>query len=177
MKLPAALLLFFTASLAAQSAPCPPAMALIEPVNPAYSDALQFQSRIEQHDFTVHCIFPTKLNSIFMVEKDGALQSTVEGEVCFNTNYGAFSVIFVPKPETFADFIITERRKDHGYLYRFTGTPRVAAGDKFNFDTAARQYFLKRDNFLIMVSDNTTPRPPRSRSHALRTIVAAINVN
>jgi hypothetical protein len=154
MKLLAAFLLLLTAALTAQSSPCPPETALIAPNNPAYPDAMALQQRLQQHDFTVHCIFPTKLNSVFMVEKDGALQSTIEGEACFNTNYGAFDVIFVPKPEILADFKITERRKDHGYLYRFTGTPRVAAGDKFNFGTATRQYFLKHDNFLIMVSDN-----------------------
>ncbi|MFZ0808112.1 MAG: hypothetical protein WAN03_18105, partial [Candidatus Sulfotelmatobacter sp.] len=48
-----------------------------------------------------------------------------------------------------------EHRKGGGYLYRFTGTPRVGAGDKLKFGTAYRNYFLKRDNYLFILSDQT----------------------
>jgi hypothetical protein len=89
-----------------------------------------------------------------MVDHNGTLESTVEGEACFSTNYGGIDVIFLPKPQTFAEFDITERRKGGGYLYRFTGTPRISAGSKFKFGTAARQYFLKHGSYLIIVSDD-----------------------
>jgi len=99
-------------------------------------------------------MFPTKLGSIFQVADGDVLRSTIEGEANFSTNYGAFDVIFMPKPQTFADFRITERRSDGGYLYRFTGTPRVLAGNKFKFGTATREHFLKHDNHLLLVSDD-----------------------
>jgi hypothetical protein len=115
---------------------------------------MELQRRLQKHNFTVRCIFPTKFGSFFMVDHNGILESTVEGEACFSTNYGGIDVVFLPKPQTFAEFEITERRKGSGYLYRFTGTPSVSAGNKFKFGTAARQYFLKHDNYLIIVSDD-----------------------
>lgn len=148
------LLAAFSSPLAAQSVPCPPQTALLAPGDPAYADAMELQQRLEKNGFTVQCIFPTKFSSFFMVRKDGTLQSTVEGEACFSTNYGAIDVIVLPRPQTFSDFKITERRKDGGYLYRFTGTPRVSAGDQFKFGTAWRQHFLKHDNYLMIVTDN-----------------------
>jgi hypothetical protein len=157
--------------LFAQSAPCPTGEALMAPSNPAYADAMELVRRLESHDFTVKCIFPTKLSSVFMVEENGVLRSTVEGEACFSTNYGGIEVVLLPKPQTFADFKITEHRKGGGYLYRFTGTPRVWAGDKFKFGTAGRQHFLKHGNYLFIVDDDQLfsrlegifgPLPPRS---------------
>jgi hypothetical protein len=139
----------------AQSTPCPPPAALIAPDNPAYSDAMDLAKRLESNGFVIRCIFPTKLGSIFEVADGDVMRSTVEGEANFTTNNGAFDVIFLPKPQTFADFKISERRKAGGYLYRFTGTPRVLAGDKFMFGTAYRNYFLKQDNYLFFVSDQT----------------------
>jgi hypothetical protein len=141
-------------SLAAQSVACPPEKALLATSDLAYADAMDLQQRLEKQNFSVRCIYPTKFGSFFMVDHNGTLESTVEGEACFSTNYGRIDVVFLPKSQTFADFQITERRKGGGYLYRFTGTPRVSAGDKFKFGTAARQYFLKHDNYLIIVSDN-----------------------
>ncbi len=139
----------------AQSTPCPPPAALIAPDNPAYGDAMDLAKRLESRGFGVRCIFPTKLGSIFEVADGDVMRSTVEGEANFTTNYGGFDVIFLPKPQTFADFKITERRQGGGYLYRFTGTPRVWAGDKFKFGTASRNYFLKQDNYLFFLSDQT----------------------
>ncbi|MFZ0419922.1 MAG: hypothetical protein WAM04_17615 [Candidatus Sulfotelmatobacter sp.] len=155
-RLVAGLVLLFAASLPffAQSAPCPPSKALLSSSDPAYPDATQLSQRLENHDFTIHCIFPTKFGSVFMVEQNGVLVSTIEGEACLRTNFGDIGVVFVPKPQTFADFKITEHREGGGYLYRFSGTPRVHGGDKFKFGTARRSYFLKRDNLLFIVGDN-----------------------
>ena len=113
------------------------------------------QKTLESHGFVVQCVFPTKLSSIFQVEENGVLRSTIEGEANFRTNLGDIDVVFMPKPQTFADFKITERRQDHGYLYRFTGTPRVLAGDQFRFGTAYRQCYLKFDNQLVFDGDAT----------------------
>jgi len=113
---------------------------------------MNMQKTLESRGYVVECIFPTKLSSIFQVKEDGVLHSTIEGEADFRTNLGDIDVVFVPKSQTFIDFKITERRKDHGYLYRFTGTPRVLAGDHFNFGTAYRQCYVKFDNQLVLVS-------------------------
>jgi hypothetical protein len=139
--------------LMAQSDPCPPPAAMIAADNPAYADAMDLSKRLQDHGFVVRCIFPTKLGSIFEVPDGDTIRSTVEGEANFTTNYGGFDVIFLPKPQNFADFKITERRQGGGYLYRFTGTPKVWAGDQFKFGTAYRNYFLKHENYLFFLSD------------------------
>lgn len=152
----AGLVVFFAVShlpILAQSTPCPPQSALIAPDNPAYADAMDLAKHLEDHGFVIQCIYPTKLGSMFQVVDGDVVRSTVKGEANFTTNYGAFDVIFMPKPQTFADFKITERRKGGGYLYRFTGTPKVLAGDKFSFGTARRNYFLKRENWLFFLGD------------------------
>jgi hypothetical protein len=139
--------------LMAQSDPCPPSAAMIASDNPAYADAMDLSKRLQDHGFVVRCIFPTKLGSIFEVADGDTVRSTVEGEANFTTNYGGFDVIFLSKPQTFADFKITERRQGGGYLYRFTGTPKVLGGDQFKFETAYRNYFLKHENYLFFLSD------------------------
>ncbi len=140
--------------LCAQSVPCPPPAALLSSSDPAYADAMEIAQRLQHHDFTVQCVFPTKFGSIFMVEENGVLVSTIEGEACFSTNFGGVDVIFLPKPQTFADFKITEHRAGGGYIYRFSGTPRVHGGDKFKVGTAGRNYFLKYDNLLFIVGND-----------------------
>jgi hypothetical protein len=147
--------LLFAVSLAlpAQSAPCPPPAALLSSSDPAYADAMELKQVLENHGFAVQCIFHTKLSSMFMVDVNGTLESTVEGEFSFNTNRGGIGVVFVPKPQTFADFKITEHREDGGYAYTFSGTPRVH-GDKVKMGTAYRNYFLKQDNRLFIVGDS-----------------------
>jgi hypothetical protein len=139
--------------LMAQSDPCPPPAAMIAADNPGYADAMDLSKRLQDHGFVVRCIFPTKLGSIFEVPDGDTIRSTVEGEANFTTNYGGFDVIFLPKPQNFADFKITEHRQGGGYLYRFTGTPKVWAGDQFKFGIAYRNYFLKHDNYLFFLSD------------------------
>jgi len=146
------LLLSACLALPAQSVPCPPAAALLSASDPAYADAVELKQTLENHDFAVQCIFRTKLNSMFMVDVNGTLQSTVEGVFCFSTNRGGVDVVFVPKPQTFADFKITERREGGGYTYMFSGTPRVE-GNKVKMGTAHRNYFLKQDNHLFIVGD------------------------
>jgi hypothetical protein len=155
-RLAAVFILLMAASclpLLAQSEECPTGEALLSSNNPVFADAAEVAESLKTHAFTIKCIFPTKLRSVFMVEQNGTLRSTIEGEACFRTDYGDIEVVFLPKPQTFADFKITERRKGGGYLYRFTGTPRVWAGDNFKFGTAYRNYFIKHDNQLLIVSD------------------------
>ncbi len=142
----------FSGLLVAQSPQCSHPAALIAPGDPAYADAMEMKQRLQSHGYIVECAFPTKLGSMFQVDENGVLRSTVEGEAAFRTNLGDIDVVFMPKPQSFVDFKISERRKDHGYLYRFTGTPRVLAGDRFNFGSAYRQCYLKFDNQLVFVS-------------------------
>jgi hypothetical protein len=155
-RLLAGLVLLFAVSLPlhGQSVPCPPGEAWLTSSDPAYPDAMELSRHLENHDFTVQCIFPTKFGSVFMVEQNGVLVSTIEGEACLRTNFGDIGVVFVPKPKTFIDFKITEHREGGGYLYRFSGTPRVHGGDKFKFESVRRNYFLKHDNLLLIVGDN-----------------------
>lgn len=140
----------------AQPTECPPAATLLSSTDPVFADAMELQRSLESQGFVVHCVFPTKLGSIFLVETGGVLQSTVEGEVNFRTNYGDVEAVFVPKPHTFADFQITEHREGGGYLYTFAGTPRVWAVNRFG--SANRIYFLKHDNQLLLSNDKQRAR-------------------
>ena len=137
----------------AQSVPCPPTPALIASDNPAYADAMSLAKNLEAHGFVVHCIFPTKISSEFLIRENGVQRSTIEGEACFRTNYGDVGAFFVPKPQTFADLKIKEQRKGGGYLYTFSGMPSSWTMD--HWGSARRDFFLKRDNYLLSASDDT----------------------
>jgi len=140
----------------AQASECPPPATLLSSTDPVYADAMELKQTLESHGFVVRCVFPTKFGSIFQV-KDGDVQrSTIEGEADFNTNYGNIDAVFLPKPQTFADFTITERRKGGGYLYTFAGAPRVWEANRFG--SASRIYFLKHGNQMLMVSDKLRAR-------------------
>jgi hypothetical protein len=158
VAVPALLLVTWILPLRAQSSECPIGEALLSQSNPVYADAIELEQSLQNHGFSVRCIFPTTLNSIFMVEENGTLQSTIEGEVCYRTNYGDLSVVFVAKPQTFADFKIAEHCEGGSYLYRFTGTTRVWSGNKFKFGSAHRIYFLKRDNQLFLADNQLISR-------------------
>lgn len=90
--------------LFAQVPECPPAAALLSSNDPAYADAMELKQSLENHGFTVRCVFPTKFGSIFQVIEGGALRSTIEGEANFRTDYGDLDAVFLPKPQTFTDF-------------------------------------------------------------------------
>jgi len=150
----AALLVFSMAlpALGQQPSPCDhPASAELQADNPAYADAMDLAQELRGHGFEIRCMFPSILNSLFVVAKGNVTESDIEGEVSFITNQGDFSAFFVPKPQTFADLHIARLHSDQGYLYLFSGTPG-AGGDK-RFGTARRTYFLKRDNLLIITGD------------------------
>jgi len=119
------LLLAFPFGLSAQENDCLKGPPLLSPSEPIYSDAMELKQTLESHGFVVRCVFPTKLGGIFEVWEGRVMHSTVAGEANFRTNYGEVDAVFMPHPQTFADFKITEHRKDSGFLYTFGGTPRV----------------------------------------------------
>jgi hypothetical protein len=135
--------------LLAQS--CPPTAALLATNDPIYADAMELSRALEANGFTVQCVFPTKLGSMFEVADGGHMSSTIAGEANFQTNYGSVDVVFLPETQTFADFKITEHRENSGYLYTFAGNPRVWNVDRLG--TARRMYFLKHGNHLLLVGD------------------------
>jgi hypothetical protein len=137
--------------LRAQVPDCPKETALLTPKELVYPDAMELKRTLESHGFVVRCMFPTILWSIFEVGDGGVMRNTVEGEVNFLTNYGDVTAFFLPKPQTFADFKITEHREDGGFLYTFAGTPRVWATNRFG--SARRIYFLDHANQLFFVGD------------------------
>jgi hypothetical protein len=147
----AVLLAAFPFGLSAQESDCPIGPPLLSPSDPVYSDAMELKQTLESHGFVVRCMFPTKLGSIFRVDDGGVFHNTVEGEADFRTNYGEVDAVFMLKPQTFAGFRISERRKDSGFLYTFGGTPRV--WDTNRFGTARRMYFLDHGNQLFFIND------------------------
>ena len=141
------LFIFAPSYLFAKTVGCPPKPALLSEDNPVYTEAMALAEKLQQRGFVVQCMFPSKLGSIFEVDDGGTRHSTVEGEAAYRTNLGDFDVAFMPKPQTFAGFNVTERRVGNGYLYTFTGVPRVWAANKFG--SAYRTYFLKHGNELF----------------------------
>lgn len=137
--------------LKAQESDCPKGPPPLSPSEPVYSDAMRLKETLKIHGFEVRCVFPTKLGSVFQVDQGGVLRSTVEGEANFRTNYGDVDAVFMPKPQTFADFKITEHREGGGYVYTFGGTPRVWATNRFG--SARRMYFLDQNNLLFFIND------------------------
>src|SRR5689334_15005798 len=107
------------ASILAWSVDCPPREALLPPSDPAYADAMQLADELRVHGFTISCIFPSKLGSFFMVEEGGKLHSTIEGDAVFRTDAGDIEVVFLPKPQTWDHFKISERHMGpgNGYMY------------------------------------------------------------
>jgi hypothetical protein len=144
-------LVVVSVGLSAQESDCPKGPPPLSALDPVYSDAMELKQTLESHGFVVRCMFPTKLGSIFEVNDGGVLHSTVEGETDFRTNYGEVDAVFMPKPQTFAGFRISERRKGNGFLYTFGGTPRV--WDTNRFGTAYRMYFLDHGNQLFFIND------------------------
>ena len=130
---------------------CAKELAMLSSTEPVYPDAMELKQTLESHGFVVRCMFPTTLWSVFEVEDGGVMHNTVEGEVNYHTNYGDVTAFFLPKPQTFADFKITEHRKDGSFLYTFAGTPRVWATNRFG--SARRIYFLDHANQLFFVGD------------------------
>lgn len=149
------LVLFFVVTRyqsSAQSPDCPTGDALLSASDPVYADANELAQSLRNSGFVVRCVFPTHLGSIFRVVEAGVERSTIEGEANFHTNYSDVDVVFLPKPQTFSDFTITEHREDEGFFYTFAGTPRVWAVNRF--EGGRRWYFLKRDNQLLLVSND-----------------------
>lgn len=147
------LLVAFSFEFRAQESDCPIGPPALSPLDEVYSDAMELERTLQSHGFVVRCVFPTKLGSMFRIDENGVLRSTVEGEANFRTNYGEVDAVFLPKSQTFADFKITERRDGGGYVYTFGGTPRVSESSRFG--SARRMYFLNRDNLLLFIDDPT----------------------
>jgi hypothetical protein len=147
----AALFVSFCApNLFTQMQPCPPAQVLIAPSNPAYADAQALAKELRNLRFVIRCIFPSKLGSMFQINDGGTLRSTIEGEAVYLTNSGGIDVVFVPKPQDFSGFAIRETPERSGHMYLLSGTPHVVTNQ---FGSAHPEYFLKRENELLIVSD------------------------
>lgn len=135
----------------AQSDQCPPDPALLARTDPAYGDAIEVADELRAHGFIIRCIFPSKLGSIFQIEEGGVLRSTIEGNAVFRSNLGDIEVVFMPKPQTFQGFRVTEHAARDGWWYSFGGTPRVWKAN--HFGSVRRTYFMKRGNQLFVLGE------------------------
>jgi hypothetical protein len=148
----ALLLTAYPYGLRAQDDPgCAKVAAMLSPTEPVYPDAMELKGTLESHGIVVRCMFSTILWSVFEVEDGGVLHNTIEGEVNYHTDFGDVTAFFLPKPQTFSEFKITEHREGSGFLYTFAGTPRAWATNRFG--SARRIYFLDHANQLFFVGD------------------------
>jgi hypothetical protein len=134
----------------AQSTPCPPPQTLLQTSNPAYADAMDLAQTLRAKGIEIDCMFPSKTGSIFMVAKGDTMVSAIEGEAAYVTNQGSFDAFFMTKPLNFEGFGVHRRRSSQGFLYTFSGTPAVRPATRFG--TAQRNYFFKRDNYLLIAA-------------------------
>jgi hypothetical protein len=129
--------------------PCPPGDAFIAPKDPAYADAVALKKHLESQGMVVRCIFETKFSSAFLRWENGVPGSTIEGEACIRTNLGDLSVLFMPRPKTFAALKIKERRSGGRYIYTFSGMPDVWPRTFKTQSSVRRDYFFRLDNYLL----------------------------
>jgi hypothetical protein len=146
--LAALFVLFCAPALFARTQPCPAAQVLITPANRVYADVQALAGVLRAHGFAVLCIFPSKLGSMFQIDDGGTMRSTIEGEAVYLTNYGEIDVVFVPRPQDFSRFTITEKPEKSGHMYLLAGTPHVVNNQ---FGSAYPEYFLKHENELLIV--------------------------
>ncbi len=141
----------------AQSSPCPPPKALLQKSDPVYADAMDLAETLRTKGFEFACMFPSKSGSMFMIAKGDTFVSTIEGEVAYVTKQGSgFDAFFLPKPQTFSQLGVHRLRSGQGYLYTFSGTPPVWATNRLG--SASRQYFFKRENFLLISEETMRDR-------------------
>jgi hypothetical protein len=145
-----AFLLAIVVRVQAQSRPCPPPQTLLQKTDPAYADANELAQTLRAKGIEVDCMFPSKTGSMFMVAEGDTLVSTIEGEVAYQTDRGGFDAFFMPKPKSFVGFGVHRLRSSQGFLYIFSGTPAVPPATRFG--TAQRNYFFKRDNYLLIAA-------------------------
>jgi hypothetical protein len=131
---------------------CPPPGAFIAPKDPAYADAMTLKKGLESQGIVVRCIFETKFSSAFLRWENGVPRSTIEGEACIRTNLGDLSVLFMPRPRTFAALKIKERHTGGRYLYTFSGMPDVWPPKFKSRSSMSRDYFFRYDNYLLCAS-------------------------
>jgi hypothetical protein len=137
--------LFAAHPLLAQSVECSPeeTAALLPPADAAYDDAVELARTLNEHGFTIKCLLSSKMGGLF---------NGLEGAALYRTTDGDFDALFLPKPKTFADLKIIERPLKKGFVYSFAGKPRPWPANRF--ESLRRQYFLKHDNQLLVLSDD-----------------------
>lgn len=133
---------------------CPSASLLLSPSDPVYQDAIELTHKLENHGFAVKCVFTTISESLFRLADVNGSHLTVLGAANLRTNHGDIEVVFLPKGQTFANFKVTEHPVSGGYFYyTSSGTPSAPGWGKV--ESNRRIYFLKHDNHLLLVRDDT----------------------
>jgi hypothetical protein len=130
----------------AQSDGCGPeeTATLLPPADPAYDDAVELARTLNEHGFTIKCLLTSKMGGLF---------NGLDGAALYRTTDGDFDTLFLPKPKTFADLKIIERPLKKGFVYSFAGKPRPWPANRF--ESPRSQYFLKHDNQLLVLSDDS----------------------
>lgn len=137
--------LFAAHPLRAQAVECSPeeTAALLPPADPAYDDAIELARTLNEHGITIKCLLSSKMGGLF---------NGLTGAALYRTTDGDFDALFLPKPKTFADLKIIEHPLKKGFVYSFAGKPRPWPANRF--ESVRRQYFLKHDNRLLVLSDD-----------------------
>jgi hypothetical protein len=106
--------------------------------SPVYQDVTDLAETLNEHGFHVQCIRGSVGERFFAGQK---------GAIWFKTDQGVFDVWFLPKPETFANLEIDEKRENGRYVYSFRGTPRITR----TMDSSQQIYFVHSGNALLHV--------------------------
>jgi len=127
----------------ADSSECTPneLLALIKPDDPAYADAMELAQTLHAHGVLVKCVLQSTMVHTFEDQKGAAF---------FKTDYGEFSALFLPKPQTFASLEIVSRAENGRFLYSFQGNPHPASPHPINSNH--QMFFERHANLLFITS-------------------------
>ena len=110
----------------------------LRPPDPEYADAMNLKQTLEAHGIVVRCVLRSKMSGMFVGQKGAAL---------YRTDDGAFDVLFLPKPLTWAALQIIRSEKNGRYSYSFRGWPK-RTGIMYG-----RSYFVKHVSGMCIASD------------------------
>ena len=122
----------------------------MRPSDPGYRDAIELAASLQNHQFTILCVGPSKF-ARFLSRQTGA--------ALFRTTIGDFEALFRPKEQNFDDVFISEERNsslpsdsDIGFRH----TVRDRQGRKIRVMEGRETFFVRHDNILFITWQKET---------------------
>ena len=123
----------------------------MRPSDPGYRDAIELAASLQNHQFTIRCVGPSKF-ARFLPRQTGA--------ALFRTTLGDFEALFRPKEQNFDDVFISEEGNaslpsSDSYI-GFRYTLRDRQGRKIRVMEGRETFFVRHDNILFITWQKET---------------------